>query len=83
MMYGRWGLGNDFCFGYGMFGGGWDLLMGIGVLIVIASAVYLLMGRGRNNGMRDNAIESLNLKYANGDITEEEYFNRKNVLDKG
>ena len=83
MMNGRWGFGNDFCFGYGMFGGGWGLLIGAGVLIIIASAVYLSIGRGRNNGMRGDAIESLKLKYANGEITEEEYFNRKNVLDKG
>ena len=65
--------------GFGMFGGGmflWPLLLiGLGVLVF-----YGLSGRGESNAS-DSALETLRARYARGEITDEEFEERKQTLE--
>lgn len=70
-------------FGYGGFGGG-SFMMIIPILIVgfIIYAVFKQLNQPRNNFSRDNS-EALNIlmeRYASGEISEEEYLNKKKLL---
>lgn len=80
MMYGN-RLGNGFCSSWSGFGSLsiWHGLIMLGVLVVIVGIFLTIKGKkGKNN----NLFELLQIQYVNGSITEEEYMNRKNVLDR-
>jgi putative membrane protein len=69
--------------GYGGFGGG-PFMMIIPLLIVglIIYAVFKLLNQSRNISSRDNS-EAFNIlmeRYASGEISEEEYLNKKKLL---
>ncbi|SFR40728.1 putative membrane protein [Halogeometricum rufum] len=74
----------------GTWGGGgpaWMPLVGVGVqllfLAVLAGVGYLVYRAvaGSSNG-GDAALEELRLAYARGDLTEEEYENRREALER-
>ncbi len=72
----RFGIGK-WC---GFFGG-WDLLIGIGLLL--GAIALVLWIRSRNNGSReDSYLEILKDKFVRGEITEEEYLSKKNTLER-
>lgn len=76
MMYGNW-FRNGNCF----LGGGfsiWHGLMLLGVIVIIGAIFFMIKGRSHNS----NSIELLKNQYVNGNITEEEYLDRKNVLER-
>ncbi|MFA0816150.1 MAG: SHOCT domain-containing protein [Anaerofustis sp.] len=80
MTYGMPGI-----FHLGEFGA---LFFGLWILLIVAAVVFAVIMIVRRNKVvshRSNsaAIEALNLKYASGEITEEEYLKRKEVLRKG
>jgi len=64
-------------------GGGLMGVMMIFWLVIIGAAVYFVYQK-YNRGSRGNneALELLKMKLVNGEITEEEYTNKKNVLLK-
>lgn len=73
--------------GYNMMGGGW-LMMLIPVLL-IGLAIYAFMKMSQNNSTHNtgnttvnnnDALNILNKRYAQGDISEEEYIRKKNIL---
>lgn len=76
-------------YGYG-YSYGWIIALVIG-LIVVAIAVYAVvqLGRGRNGNdgrypprhEKNEALEILNRRYANGDISDEEYERMKKRLE--
>lgn len=81
-----WGLRG---FGYGAFGnnGFWlpMLIEGIVELFLLGAVIYivyrLLKKRGSfSNGTTDQALEILKTRYAQGEITEEEFNERKKLL---
>ena len=78
--------------GYGWFGSGscpfgarygylspWHFLVMIGMVIIVAALLIWLGKRNKINS--NNALDSLKLLYINGDITEEEYLKRKNIIE--
>ena len=70
-------------YGYNMMGG-WSGMMIIPI-ILIAVVIFVVYKQGLNNkfkdiGTRDNALDILNERFARGEINEEEYNNRKNIL---
>jgi putative membrane protein len=76
------GLINMMGFGYGMMGG-----FGLVPLILIGLVVYAVikMSQGNHRGFsihgNDNdALEILNRRYANGEISDEEYAKKKKIL---
>jgi len=71
------GFGNGFGCSFGVLHSFWGF--GIG-LLVIGLVVILLVRNGRNSGGQKSALESLNMRFASGELTEEEYLQRKRVL---
>ena len=72
-------------YGYNMMGG-WSGMMIIPI-ILIAVVIFVMYKQGLNNkfkdiGTRDNALDILNERFARGEINEEEYNNKKNILLK-
>jgi len=79
------GINNCFDrFGF-MPGGGWMILILVAV-ILIAITVIILISRGRRRHSLNNynsiALDELKLLYARGEISEEEYLKRKNILNE-
>jgi len=70
-------------YGYNMMGG-WSGMMIIPI-ILITVVIFVVYKQGLNNkfkdiGTRDNALDILNERFARGEINEEEYNNKKNIL---
>lgn len=80
MMHGSW-FGSGYCpifGGYGNFGL-WNILMILGVIVVIVGVV-LFLRKGKVN--TQEALDLLKIQFIEGKITEEEYLNRKNVIER-
>ena len=78
-------------FGRGFYGAGscgfFGPMMMIGVVILIFIIVYLLLKSNKSKSSESriddsNALAILKEKFAKGDITEEEYLNKKNILER-
>lgn len=70
-------------FGYNMMRGGTGMM--IIPIILIAVVIFLVYKQGGNNKFRDisskdNALDTLNQRFARGEINEEEYNKKKNIL---
>lgn len=83
-MYFRGFNGFGGCFGYGAgFFGPW-IMMGMGVLLlaaVIITAVVLFQ-KASHKKTDDGTLDILRLRYAKGEMSEEEYLRMKKVLGK-
>ena len=70
-------------FGYwphGLYVGGFMLILGI---VLAAILVYRLVKKSSSNVVRSsNALDMLDEKFALGEISEEEYLNKKKLLKK-
>ncbi|SHJ83421.1 Short C-terminal domain-containing protein [Dethiosulfatibacter aminovorans DSM 17477] len=81
-MHGYWWFGSESC----PFWGGyrylsfWHFGVMIGVVIGVVALIIWAIKRYKINS--NNALASLKLLYVNGDITEEEYLKRKNVIER-
>ncbi len=85
MMFGRGYNVYSSCFGdgsrSGFWFGGWGMMI-IGVIILVAvTAIIITLVRNSRNRPRNEAVESLKLRLAKGEINEEEYLRRKSILD--
>lgn len=92
MMFGRYG--NSFgsgdgawgCFGNGFFGYGFmGPLMMLGFILITALVVYLIFKSSKKHHTQNASSDALNLlqlRYVKGEITEEEYLQKKNLLNK-
>ncbi|WP_312652503.1 SHOCT domain-containing protein [Aminipila sp.] len=74
-------------YGYGMMGYGWGWFMMIGVVVltvlgIVALINYLQLSSKTNERSNNNALNILNERYASGEITEEEYNQKKSQLKK-
>ena len=76
MMYGRGFFWNNVCYGLNYFPY-WHLIV-IGVIIV----VIFILWKNKNSKNNNEIIDTLNMKFVNGEISEEEYINKKNILTK-
>lgn len=72
--------------------GGWGYLIMFAIIAAIGLVVFLGMRKnnsGNNNKYNDHdkhesqALNTLKDLYARGEISEEEYFTRKNVIEQG
>lgn len=83
MMYGSGYNGLGSCFGWGsrfMFGGMGMLMMAVFALLVVLLVVYLAKRNGKHPSSNE-ALESLKMRFAKGEISEAEFLRRKNILD--
>ena len=56
-------------------------------VILIGVVVYVIHNQSQNSNskdirVRDNSLDILNERFARGEINEEEYYNKKNILSK-
>jgi putative membrane protein len=70
--------GYEMMNGFGIWGG---IIMGFGILILILVAIYLYKQNDITN-TNNYALELLKMKFVKGEITEEEYINKKSILLK-
>lgn len=71
--------GHGMMYGYGI-GAGFLCFMMLMWLIIVIAVVYFIykkLNRGKNE-----ALDLLKMKFVKGEITEEEYINKKNILLK-
>jgi len=79
-------------YGYNMMGNGYNMMGGwfgmmIIPIIIIGIVVFLISRQFSNNDIkdiraRDNSLDVLNERFARGEINEDEYYNKKNILIK-
>ena len=74
-------------YGYNMMGG-WGIFMMIILVILIVIIVYAVMklvqggsNAGTTSNGRDEALEILNQRYAKGELSDEEYQQKKKLLN--
>lgn len=65
-----------------MAGGGWLSILFFGLIIIAAIVLVLVLVKSGKSTTKNNALDSLKMKYINGEISEEEYLKRKDVLSK-
>jgi len=63
-------------------GGGLMVVMMVFWLVLIGAAVYFVYKKYNSGSGNNEALEILKMKLVNGEITEEEYINKKSVLLK-
>jgi len=79
------GIGS--CLGGGYFGGGYGLMhSGLGMIIMLVTTALIVTGivilakkTARSSG-GDAALETLKMRFAAGEITEEEFLKKKTIL---
>jgi len=72
-------------YGYSMMGGLFGMM--IIPIIIIGIVVFLIFSQFSNNDIEDiragdNSLDVLNERFARGEINEDEYYNKKNILIK-
>jgi len=72
----RYGYDYGMMNGFGIWGG---IIMGFGLLVLILVGIYFYK---QNNNTNSDALELLKMKFVKGEITEEEYVNKKSILLK-
>lgn len=80
MMWGYWG--NEGSGGLGWLGVGLGMIFNLGVVVLIIYFVVKVFSNGGFNRMSTNAAEILKERYAKGEIDEEEYTKRMDVINK-
>lgn len=73
---------NNGYWGHGFMSSGWSWMIAIGAVLLIVAVIYLSVNRNKNQRSGYNALESLKTKYANGEITEDEYLKRKKIINE-
>lgn len=87
MMYGR-GYFDSFrnngygCHGFGLMSNNWLTIILTMILIILAVVLIIkLIQNNKSKTVSSIALDNLKAKFANGDISEEEYLKRKNILE--
>ena len=70
-------------YGYNMMGG-WSGMMIIPIILIVV-VIFAVHNQGQNKNFndtrsRDNSLDILNERFARGEINEDEYNNKKNIL---
>lgn len=77
MMFGRGFYGQGACFGAG---GLWGGLMMFGFFLIIGALVFWFIKKGTSK--ENNLVENLQTRYVLGEITEEEYLKKREILKR-
>ena len=83
MMFGRGynGINNCFGFGSGFMHGGVGMIMMATIIIVAVIAIIYFAKKTSHRKSSNESIEALKMRFAIGEISEEEYMRRKSILD--
>lgn len=86
MFRGYGGFGGCLGFADRFYGGGFFPMLMMGIFAVVVVAVIVLAVRKLNSSAKRNtgsaALDELKIKFAKGEITEEEYLRRKRILSE-
>ena len=80
MMYGNGFFNHSLCFGNGFYGG-WHLMM-VAAILILGVVLFVLARKKHSSSQGDEILSMLKEKFVKGDITEEEYLSRKNILTR-
>lgn len=72
--------GNGNCFGF--FNNGYGMFITLGLIITILLVLYFLGHTKKRKTSYDAALENLKMKYVKGEITEEEFVRRKDIMNR-
>lgn len=67
--------------GYGFMGGGIMLLSWLAIILLVVVGVKWLMDRESPKSGTSSALETLNMRFAKGEIDAEEYESRRKMLE--
>lgn len=83
MMYGRGynGFSNCFTSGYGFMNSGIGMILMFAFILIATIAVIYLITRINRRKPANDALEALKIRLAKGEISEDEYLRRKNLID--
>ena len=82
-MYGSYGRFCDGFFSFGRYQWGGYIMMGLGLILVLVIAYYVFKrGSFSPSGNSDSPLDILQKRYVNGEIDEEEFMNKKEILRK-
>ncbi len=84
MMYRYFNQGfdsNSLCPRLGYFNNAWSIIAGIGLIITISLLFYFFV-HNKKKRVSSEALEILKLQFVKGDISEDEYFRRKSLLER-
>jgi len=92
MMNGRGFTGSGFngstigdnarCVGQGFMNHGVGMAVVIGALLIIALLIFIFVHNSNKKVTKDSAVDVLKMKFVQGEITEEEYLKRKEVIGR-
>lgn len=82
-MFNRGFGGYDHClwFANRFFYGGWGMLTLAGILLAAGILFYLIMKNSKKKDTSKDVLERLKTRFVNGDLSEEEYLQKKKILD--
>jgi uncharacterized membrane protein len=60
--------------------GGWSWLIGIGAALLLAALLYFAITGSKKKAQDNDVLEALKMKFVKGEITEDEYMEKKSVL---
>ncbi len=80
-MRGYGGLDNCLWFFGRYLYGGWGVLMLVAIVLAAIVLSVLVVKKGIKKDTSKDALERLKIRYVNGELTEEEYLEKKKVLD--
>jgi len=75
------GTGPCWGFANGFFHGGWGMLIMAAILIGAGFLIFMIVKKRNNRNSSMDALEQLKLRYAKGELSEEEYAQKKKVLE--
>lgn len=78
-----WGSGPGWMMGYGGWGGGWMMLIWLALLVLVIVAAFQLYKRSSSppqTGSRSSGLDLLEERYARGEVSRDEYLQKKHDL---
>ncbi len=84
MMFERgfWNWNHNGWFGSRFFYSGWEMLIVAVLMIVIVVAAIYLLKRNNTHQPGNDALQALQMRYVKGEISEEEYVQKKKMLQE-
>jgi putative membrane protein len=82
-MRGNFGQYGDHFFTLGRYGTGGYIMMGLGLILIIVLVYFIFKKRTLNHGgQSESPIELLQKRFVNGEINQEEFEEKREVLKK-
>ncbi|MDA3809277.1 MAG: SHOCT domain-containing protein [Spirochaetaceae bacterium] len=82
-MHGNFGQYGDHFFTLGRYGTGGYIMMGLGLILIIVLVYFIFKKNGTiSTGSSDSPLELLQKRFINGEINQEEFEEKREILRK-